>query len=116
MGESTMKRIALLALACTWLAACERPDPLRVAPAFQTSAAPARGGPIILMGIDAEDGTPSHGSPSIYAGVIRQGILANVTNGGKGMFGCAVRELPTPDVSRLCSPLPPCLLETPAFV
>src|SRR2546428_12385617 len=84
MGDSTMKRIALFALACTWLAACERPDPLGVAPAFQTIAAPARGGPIILMGIDAEDGSPSHGSPTIYAGVVRDGILANVNNGGDG--------------------------------
>jgi len=95
-----MKRIALFALACTWLAACERPDPLGVAPAFQTSAAPARGGPIILMGIDAEDGTPSHGSPSIYAGVIRAGILANVTNGGNGILGIGCGKLPTDDVTR----------------
>src|SRR5256886_16079551 len=97
MGESTMKRIALLALACTWLAACERPDPLGVAPAFQTIAAPTRGGPIILMGIDAEDGSPSHGSPSIYAGVIRQGILANVTNGGDRNFGLGRGEVPPRD-------------------
>jgi len=86
-----MKRIALFALACTWLAACERPDPLGVAPAFQTSAAPARGGPIILMGIDAEDGSPSHGSPS---------ILANVTNGGNGILGIGCGKLPTDDVTR----------------
>src|SRR2546422_7972406 len=107
MGDSTMKRIALFALACTWLAACERPDPLGVAPAFKTIAAPTRSGPIILMGIDAEDGSPSHGSPSIYAGVIRQAILANVTNGGAGNFGIRCAELPPPDETPLPTPRPP---------
>ncbi len=96
-----MKRIALFALACTWLAACERPsDPLGVDPAFQTSAAPARGGPIILMGIDAEDVTPSHGSPTIYSGVIRDGILANVTNGGNRILGIGCGKLGADDVTR----------------
>src|SRR6266480_3814491 len=40
MGDKTMKRIALFALACTWLAACEGPDPAGVAPAFQTAPGP----------------------------------------------------------------------------
>jgi hypothetical protein len=30
------------------------------------------------MGIDAEDGWPSHGSPDIYAGIINTGILSNI--------------------------------------
>jgi hypothetical protein len=96
-----MKRIALFALVCTWLAACERPtDPLGVAPAVQAPA-PMQGGPIILMGIDAEDGSHvnQHGSPSIYAGVVRNGILANVNNGGTGILGIGCGKLPTDDVT-----------------
>jgi hypothetical protein len=37
------------------------------------------------MGIDAEDF--GHGSPTIYANVVRDGILAKVTNGGTGILG-----------------------------
>lgn len=105
-GDNTMKRIALFALACTWLAACERPsDPLGVDPPFQPAPpAPAQGGPVILMGIDAEDAVRSpvsnHGSPSIYAGVVRKGILDNVTNGGTlGILGIGCGKSPTDDVT-----------------
>jgi len=42
------------------------------------------GGPIILMGIDAEDGGPNaHGAIDNYVGVVNS-LLSNVTNGGSG--------------------------------
>jgi hypothetical protein len=44
------------------------------------------------MGIDAEDF--GHGSPSIYADVVRNGILANVTNGGTGILGIGCGKAP----------------------
>jgi hypothetical protein len=60
-----------------------------------------QGGPIILMGIDAEDGSHvnGHGSPSIYAGVVRNGILANVNNGGTGILVIGCGKNPTDDVT-----------------
>lgn len=45
---------------------------------FATSERASAQGPVILMGIDAEDGWPSHGSPDIYAGIINTGILSNI--------------------------------------
>ena len=52
-------------------------------------AAPARGasgGPVVLMGIDAEDGGPgAHGPISVYEDVVTD-ILGNVTNGGSGIL------------------------------
>ena len=52
-------------------------------------AAPARGasgGPVVLMGIDAEDGGPgAHGPISVYDDVVTD-ILGNVTNGGSGII------------------------------
>jgi hypothetical protein len=45
------------------------------------------GGPVSLLGIDAED--TGHGSPSTYAGALN-GVLAETSNGGDGLlvFGC----------------------------
>ncbi|MCH8164942.1 MAG: hypothetical protein IH889_04970 [Planctomycetes bacterium] len=54
--------------------------------------APAWGqGPLVLMGIDAEDGGPgAHGPISVYESVLTNGsltgILDNVTNGGSGIL------------------------------
>lgn len=44
-------------------------------------------GPLILMGIDAEDGGPGgHGPISAYTSVVTDGIAPNVTNGGAGIL------------------------------
>ncbi len=56
-----MKRIALFALACTWLAACEGPDPLGVAPAgvapaFQTAPGPNY---VLILSTSVTDGAAS---------------------------------------------------------
>jgi hypothetical protein len=47
---------------------------------FATSERASAQGPVILMGIDAEDGSPfqGHGDPAIYANVINAGILSNI--------------------------------------
>jgi len=49
------------------------------------------GGPVVLMGIDAEDGSPgnAHGPQATY-NTVGGSILASVTNGGSGIlvFGC----------------------------
>lgn len=48
-------------------------------------AAAAAGGPIILMGIDAEDGGPgAHGPIANYTSITNS-VLSNVTNGGSGI-------------------------------
>ena len=55
-----------------------------------SSASAVAGGPIVLMGIDAEDGgVGGHGPIATYNAVVIN-ILANVTNGGAGLlvFGC----------------------------
>lgn len=44
------------------------------------------GGPVVLMGIDAEDGAPSgHGGNAIYQGVVND-IISKVTNGNTGIL------------------------------
>lgn len=65
-----------------------------VAIAGQTSAnsaAAMTGGPVVLMGIDAEDGSPFafHGPMIVYE-TVAGNILSQVTNGGSGVlvFGC----------------------------
>lgn len=56
------------------------------APVSQAGAAPPPGGPLVLMGIDGEDGgVGGHGPLSAYTGVVAD-ILANVVNGGSGIL------------------------------
>lgn len=56
-----------------------------VAPADATSHA-GSGGPVVLMGIDSEDGGPgAHGPLSVYANVV-DSILEAATNGGEGIL------------------------------
>ncbi len=53
-------------------------------------ASAATGGPVVLMGIDAEDGGPgAHGPSATYAAVINS-IYSDVTNGGTNILviGC----------------------------
>jgi hypothetical protein len=50
-------------------------------------ASAAQAGPLVLMGIDAEDGgVGGHGPVSVYQNVVNGGVLANVTNGGSGIL------------------------------
>lgn len=57
------------------------------------------GGPIILMGIDAEDqGVGGHGPITVYEGVVNS-IRANVTNGGTGILVIGGRKAPTDHVT-----------------
>lgn len=50
-------------------------------------ASAAQAGPLVLMGIDAEDGgVGGHGPIGVYQNVINNGVLANVTNGGSGIL------------------------------
>lgn len=51
-----------------------------------SAQAQAAGGPVILMGIDAEDGGPGgHGPITVYEDVVSS-ILSGVTNGGSGIL------------------------------
>jgi len=59
----------------------------------------ATGGPIVLMGIDAEDGGPGgHGPITVYESVLND-ILSNASNGGTGILvigaGKAAGDSPT---------------------
>ena len=59
---------------------------LLVARSAAPADAQASGGPVILMGIDAEDGGVGvHGPISVYDDVVNS-ILGNVTNGGSGIL------------------------------
>lgn len=50
------------------------------------SASLVTGGPVVLMGIDAEDGGPGgHGPISVYVSVVND-ILSKATNGGSGIL------------------------------
>jgi hypothetical protein len=50
-------------------------------------AGAAQAGPVVLMGIDAEDGgVGGHGPISVYQNVVSNGVLNNVTNGGTGIL------------------------------
>ena len=61
--------------------------------------ATASGGPVVIMGIDAEDGGPGgHGPIASYISVANS-ILANVTNGGTGMLVIGGGKSPSDDVT-----------------
>jgi Ca2+-binding RTX toxin-like protein len=56
-------------------------------------------GPIILLGIDAEDGGPGgHGPTDVYASVLKSGLIANAAN-GSGMLVVGGNKDPTDDVT-----------------
>ena len=62
-------------------------------------AAPAgggpSGGPVLLAGIDAEDGgVDGHGPISVYVDLV-EGVLANVTNGSTGLLCWVAASPPT---------------------
>jgi hypothetical protein len=60
----------------------------------------AAGGPVILMGIDAEDGGPGgHGPVAVYAAVVNN-ILSGVTNGGSGVLVLGGGKSPDDDVTQ----------------
>jgi hypothetical protein len=65
------------------------------------------GGPVILMGIDAEDGVrlspPRHGDPSIYAGIIQRGIMGNIGAGRSGILAIGCGKSATDDVTSFWS-------------
>ena len=57
------------------------------------------GGPLILMGIDAEDGGPGgHGPITVYESVVNS-ILSDVTNGGSGILVIGGGKSPTDNVT-----------------
>lgn len=61
-------------------------------------------GPLVLMGIDAEDGGPGgHGPISVYVSVISNGsgtgVLNNVTNGGSGILVIGGGKAPADNVT-----------------
>jgi|GEM_PF-3162221 len=60
-------------------------------------------GPVILMGIDAEDGNGglggAHGGHDPYADVIGNGLLPNVNNGGNGILVIGSGKSATDDVT-----------------
>lgn len=54
------------------------------------------GGPVAVLGIDAEDGgVGAHGPVSAYAGLVED-MLTKVTNGGSGIFVIGGGKFPTP--------------------
>lgn len=60
-------------------------------------------GPVVLMGIDAEDGNGAggggHGGHTPYTDVIQNGILPNATNGGSGILVIGGGKSPTDNVT-----------------
>lgn len=63
----------------------------------------ASGGPVVLMGIDAEDGGPGgHGPISVYQ-TVASSILSNVTNGGSGILVMGGGKNPSDNVSQFWS-------------
>lgn len=66
-----------VAMLAAFLAAAWAPAPANAA---------AKGGPILLMGIDAEDGGPgSHGPVSVYGDVV-DSVMLQSSNGGSGIL------------------------------
>ena len=63
------------------------------------TASAAAGGPVVLMGIDAEDGgAGAHGPISVYVDVTNS-VLGNVTNGGSGILVIGGGKLATDNVT-----------------
>ncbi len=63
-------------------------------------AASAYAGPVVTMGIDAEDGGPGgHGPVSVYGDVMANGVLANTTNGGNGILVIGGNKAPGDNVT-----------------
>ncbi|MBI4234124.1 MAG: hypothetical protein HY686_06770 [Chloroflexi bacterium] len=86
MSQRRMPKIGLVfavvatLLAAAWLAVGSGPAPVKA----------VSGGPVVLMGIDAEDGGPGgHGPIANYVSVVNS-LLGQATNGGSGIvvFGC----------------------------
>ncbi len=64
------------------------------------AAATAQAGPLVLMGIDAEDGgVGGHGPIGVYQNVVNNGVLANVTNGGSGILVIGAGKNPGDNVT-----------------
>lgn len=81
-----MRKLLTLALACSALA----------------TAASAQG-PMVLMGIDAEDFNISmggHGGTAPYESILADGLLTQVTNGGVGVLVVGGGKDPNDDVTR----------------
>lgn len=65
----------------------------------QASAQASVGGPIVIMGIDAEDGGPgSHGPTQNYADVLTS-LINSATNGGSGILVIGGGKNPSDDVT-----------------
>ena len=59
----------------------------------------AVGGPVVLMGIDAEDGgVGGHGPITVYDNIV-QSVIANVVNGGSGVLVIGGGKDPSDDVT-----------------
>ena len=64
-------------------------------------ATTAYAGPVLTMGIDAEDGGPgSHGPTQVYSDTLSAGVLAKTTNGGNGILVIGGGKGPTDDVTQ----------------
>ena len=67
---------------------------------FGAPARAATGGPVVLMGIDAEDGGPGgHGPNSIYQDVVNN-TLSQATNGGSGILVVGGGKDPSDNVTQ----------------
>lgn len=74
------------------------------------------GGPLVLMGIDAEDGGPGgHGPISSYINVVN-GILSKVTNGGTGLLVIGGNKNSLDDVTRFWNAVATGIGETVTYV
>lgn len=61
---------------------------------------PAGGGPLVLMGIDAEDGGPGrHGPISVYVNIVNS-LLVSGTNGGSGLLVIGGGKAPFDSVTK----------------
>jgi Ca2+-binding RTX toxin-like protein len=65
-------------------------------------ATTAYAGPLVLMGIDMEDGGPGgHGDTQIYSDVLSGGVLTDTTNGGNGILVIGGGKDPSDDVTQV---------------
>lgn len=94
LSRATTLRISLLLISAMVLAAGA------LAITWPKSAEAAAGGPVVLMGIDAEDGGPGgHGPIENYQDVVKD-VLSRANNGGSGILVIGGGKDPNDSVTR----------------
>lgn len=93
----TLGPLIALLLVTALAATASSPRTATVVGPTEPAAFFAGGGPIVLMGIDPEDG--GHGPISVYVNIVNN-LLSDVTNGGSGLLVIGGGKFPTDSVTR----------------